>query len=200
MSTVAPNPALTLRPLRATPSVNAIGAATPHTKQTESARGLALMLLAAVVAAMVVLADRLINTWVDGHLFLAWVALWVVVFAGMALFASTARTIAQRAVRSLDGWSQTIARARADARLWSIAQSDPRLMQELQQAVMRDRADADDSAIDARTQQSDFSDALAPLGMSNEVAAPTTARGSAWSGFIERLSEQRSRNMHLYYI
>jgi hypothetical protein len=199
MSTIAPNPALTLRPLRATPSVNAMGAATPHTKQTESARGLALMLLAAVVAAMVVLADRLINTWADGHLFLAWVALWVVVFAGMALFASTARTIAQRTVRSLDGWSQTIARARADARLWNIAQSDPRLMQELQQALMRDRAEADESVAGA-TSSSGFSEALAPLGMSNEVAAPTTVRGSAWSGFIERLSEQRSRNIHLYYI
>ncbi|MDR7152141.1 Ca2+/Na+ antiporter [Hydrogenophaga palleronii] len=199
MSTIAPNPALTLRPLRATPSVNAAGATTPSATQTESARSLAVMLLAAVVAAMVVLADRLINTWADGHLFLAWVALWVVVFAGMALFASTARTIAQRTVRSLDGWSQTIARARADARLWNIAQSDPRLMQELQQALMRDRAEADESAASA-TSGSDFSDALAPLGMSNDVAAPTTVRGSAWSGFIERLSEQRSRNMHLYYI
>ena len=157
------------------------------------------MLLAAVVAAMVVLADRLINTWADGHLFLAWVALWVVVFAGMALFASTARNIAQRTVRSLDGWSQTIARARADARLWNIAQSDPRLMQELQQALMRERADADESLAGATT-SSDFSDALAPLGMSTEVVAPTAARSGAWSGFIERLSEQRSRNMHLYYI
>jgi Ca2+/Na+ antiporter len=199
MSTTAPNPVLTLRPLRATPSVNAAGTATHSTTQTESARSLAVMLLAAVVAAMVVLADRLINTWADGHLFLAWVALWVVVFAGMALFASTARTIAQRTVRSLDGWSQTIARARADARLWSIAQSDPRLMQELQQALMRERAEADESVAGA-TPSGSFSDALAPLGMSNEVAAPTAARGSAWSGFIERLSEQRSRNMHLYYI
>jgi hypothetical protein len=199
MSTIAPNPALTLRPLRATPSVNAAGAAVSSSKQTESARSLALMLLAAVVAAMVVLADRLINTWADGHLFLAWVALWVVVFAGMALFASTARSIAQRTVRSLDGWSQTIARARADARLWNIAQSDPRLMQELQQALMRDRAEADESVAGV-TSSSDFRDALAPLGMSNAVAAPTTVRSSAWSGYIERLSEQRARNSHLYYV
>jgi hypothetical protein len=155
------------------------------------------MLLAAVVAAMVVLADRLINTWADGHLFLAWVALWVVVFAGMALFAGTARNVAQRTVRSLDGWSQSVAQARADARLWNSAQSDPRLMQELQQALVRSRAEADELVA---ASESDFSDALAPLGMSTEVAAPTTARGSAWSGFIERLSEQRSRNMHLYYI
>ncbi len=199
MSTTATNPALNLRPLRATSSVYAGGGPAPSTAQTESARSLAVMLLAAVVAAMVVLADRLINTWADGHLFLAWVALWVVVFAGMALFAGTARTVAQRTVRSLDGWSQTIAQARADARLWSIAQSDPRLMQELQQAVVRERAEAEE-AVGVATQVSDFSDALAPLGMSNDVAASPVVRRSAWSGFIDRLAEQRSRNIHLYYI
>jgi len=199
MSTTAPTPVLNLRPLRATASVNA-GAA-PSASQTESARSLAVLLLAAVVAAMVVLADRLINTWADGHLFLAWVALWVVVFAGMALFAGTARSIAQRTVRSLDGWSETIAQARADARLWSIAQSDPRLMQELQQAVVRERAEAEEAvAVNTSASANDFSDALAPLGMSNEVVASSTTRRSAWAGFIDRLAEQRSRNIHLYYI
>ncbi|MBA4267334.1 MAG: hypothetical protein C0453_19840 [Comamonadaceae bacterium] len=199
MSTTATNPALNLRPLRASASVHAGGAVAPSTVQTESARSLAVMLLAAVISAMVVLADRLINTWVDGHLFLAWVALWVVVFAGMALFAGTARTIAQRTVRSLDGWSQTIAQARADARLWNIAQSDPRLMQELQQAVMRERADTEE-AVAVSTPVSDFSNALAPLGMSNDVAALPDVRRSAWGAFIDRLAEQRSRNIHLYYI
>lgn len=199
MSTTVTNPTLNLRPLRTSATVQAAGATAPSTVQTESARSLAVMLLAAVVAAMVVLADRLINTWVDGHLFLAWVALWVVVFAGMALFAGTARTVAQRTVRSLDGWSQTIAQARADARLWSIAQSDPRLMQELQQAVLRERAEVEDS-VAGPTPVNEFSNALAPLGMSNEVASPPAERRSAWSVFIDRLAEQRSRNIHLYYI
>ncbi len=198
MSTIAPTTALNLRPLRANASAHAAGAATPGTSQTESARSLAVLLLAAVVAAMVVLADRLINTWADGHLFLAWVSLWVVVFAGMAVFAGTARSIAQRTVRSLDGWSQTIAQARADARLWSIAQTDPRLMQELQQAVVRERAEAEESV--SSFGRNDFSDALAPLGMSSEVAAPSSTRGSAWAGFFDRLAEQRSRNIHTYYI
>lgn len=195
MSTTAPNPVLTLRPLRAKASVTAAAS----TRQTESARGLAAMLLAAVVAAMVVLADRLINIWADGHLFLAWVALWVVVFAGMALFAGTARSVALRTVRSLDGWSQTIAQARADARLWSIAQSDPRLMHELQQAVLRERAESNES-VTSSIATCDFSEALAPLGMSTEMAAPAAAGRTGWNGFIERLAEQRSRNIHLYYI
>ncbi|HEX5738563.1 MAG TPA: hypothetical protein VFY22_08640 [Hydrogenophaga sp.] len=197
MNTIAPNAPLTLRPLRATATAHAAGVVTPGTNQTESARGLAVMLLAAVVAAMVVLADRLINTWADGHLFLAWVFLWVVVFAGMALFAGTARTIALRTARSLDDWSQAIAQARADARMWSIAQSDPRLMQELQQALVRDRAEAE-ASVAASTR--DFGDALAPLGMSPDVAASPTARRSAWGGFVDRLVDQRSRNVHLYYV
>ena len=94
------------------PAPNMADFKTPVAKKpvdVERTRGLAGMLLAAAVAALVVVADQLVSTWADGHLFLAWVALWVVVFAGMALFASTARTIAQRTVRSLDGWSQTIA-------------------------------------------------------------------------------------------
>ena len=45
------------------------------------ARGLAALLLAGVVAAMVLVADHLVSTWADGHLFLAWVMLWVIVFA-----------------------------------------------------------------------------------------------------------------------
>ncbi len=59
-------------------------------RRLDGSRGLAMMLLAAAVAALVVLADQMIGTWADGHLFLGWVALWVVIFAGSALFAGTA--------------------------------------------------------------------------------------------------------------
>ena len=106
------------------------------------------MLLAAVVAAMVVVADRLISTWADGQLFLAWVFLWVVVFAGMALFADTARSLARRAVVVLDGWSQALAEARAETRLWEMARMDHRLMNEL---------------MAARTRAADESEAAAPV-------------------------------------
>ncbi len=194
MSTAASAPAFPLRPL----SASRLTAAASAPAQTENPRGLAAMLLAAVVAAMVVLADRLISTWADGHLLLAWVFLWVVVFAGMALFAGAARTVALRALRSLDGWSQTIAQARADARLWTMAQSDPRLMQELQLAIQRQRAEeeAEEAAVSIRSD--DYSAALAPLGMSHEAATPV--RGNGWNRFIDRLAAQRSRHAHMYYI
>ncbi|MFN3492922.1 MAG: hypothetical protein ACK40L_00285 [Hydrogenophaga sp.] len=190
MSTFANPSPLSLR--AGTVTATNVAAAASAARPAESARGLSILLLAAMVAALVVLADRLISTWADGHLLLAWVFLWVVVFAGMALLADTARTLAARTLQSLDGWSQALAQARADARLWSIAQNDPRLMQELQQAVARDRAEADASS-------QAYSDALAPLGMTPDVVAPEAARGG-WEAFIDRLAEQRSRNVHLYYI
>lgn len=148
-------------------------------RQFDGARGLAAMLLAAAVAALVVLADRLISTWADGHLFLAWVFLWVVVFAGIALFGGTARTLARRTLRSLDGWSQALAEARAEARLWEMAKQDPRLRNELIQARMREANAADEAAAAAtpvQVEQAAYSAALAPMGMETGFITPLAAR------------------------
>lgn len=149
-----------------------------------SARGLAALLLAAVVAAMVVLADRLISIWADGHLFLAWVLLWVVVFAGLALFADAARSLARRAIVYLDSWSKSLAEARAEMRMWELARHDPRMMSDL--IAARSRADADQEALVAST-PADFSEALAPLGL--EAAAPADAP-SGWDRWVAYRSRQ----------
>jgi hypothetical protein len=106
-------------------------------KSFNSTKGLAAMLLAAVVAALVVVADQLVDTWADGHLLAAWVVVWLVGFAAMALLASTARETAVSVVRKLDGWAQRRARARADERLWTLARSDSRVMADLQAAMTR---------------------------------------------------------------
>lgn len=161
-------------------------------RRSDSARGLSVMLLAAVVAAMVVVADRLISTWADGQLFLAWVFLWVVVFAGMALFADTARSLARRAVAGLDGWSQALAEARAETRLWEMARMDHRLMDELMAA--RTRADVETEA-EAPVQTASFAEALEPLGLpeATQAAGPQM-------GYWERLGTARARNRLMYYI
>lgn len=109
----------------------------------DSTRSLAGMLLATVVAAMVVVADQLIDSWAEGQLLAAWVALWAVAFAALALFAGTARGLAMRLVAGLDAWSVSLAQARADVRLWEAAKSDPRVMADLQVAMMRDESEAD---------------------------------------------------------
>jgi hypothetical protein len=116
---------------------SALGAARNMRRGFDSTRSIAAMLLAAMVAAMLVVADQVIDTWADGHLLAAWIMLWVIGFAALALFAGTARNLAVRTTLSLDAWSRRVARARADERMWSIAQSDPRVMADLQAAMSR---------------------------------------------------------------
>lgn len=159
-----------------------------------SARNLSILLLAAVVAALVVAADQLINVWADEQLFMAWVVLWVVVFAGMALFADTARSLARRLATSLDSWSQTLAEARAEARLWEAARSDRRLMSELIAARTRQSSEAEElavatPAVQPAVQSSSFEEALAPLGL------PAEEQDSYWV----RVGMARARRQLAYY-
>lgn len=172
-------------PARPVPAATAAVAPTSRA----GARTLSVMFLAALVAALVVLADRFVSTWADEHLFLGWVVLWAVIFAGLALFAGTARTLAARAIRALDGWARARASARAEARLWDIARSDPRVMTELMaiRAFQESKAQADSA----------FAAALAPLGIEHELPRPVA---NGWAAHIERMGQNRVRNMHLHYI
>ncbi len=149
-------------------------------------KGLAAMFLAAAVAALVIVADRVINTWGDEHLFYAWVVLWAVVFAGIALFAGTARSLALRLMPTLDRWSQAMAETRAEMRVWEAAQRDPRLMQEL--VLARQRA----------ADEADFSEALAPL---DATAAKDEPAEAEWIvSPTQKVNELRGRAYKLYYI
>jgi len=116
---------------------SAFGAVKQLRRGFDSTRGLAAMLLAAVVAAMLVVADQVVTTWADGDLLVAWIMLWVVAFAALALFAGTARKLAVRAIAAADAWSHRVAQKRADERMWSIAKTDPRVMADLQTALSR---------------------------------------------------------------
>ena len=100
-------------------------------KDFDSTKGLAAMLLAAMVSSLVVVADQLIDTWADGHLMLAWVSLWVVGFAALGLFAGAARNVAHATMSALNAWSRQVALKRADERMWVIAKSDRRVMADL---------------------------------------------------------------------
>jgi len=152
------------------------------------ARSLAALLLAAAVAALVVLADQLIDTWADGHLFLGWVALWVVIFAGSVLFAGTARRMARSTMDALDDWSRSLAEARAEARLWELANRDPRLKAEL----IESRARASQAHAEPVVCPHDFSPALAPLGLEP---------GQAWVTPLPRTqTEAHSHARYLPYI
>ena len=106
-------------------------------RRFDGTRGLAALLLGAVVAAAVTMADQLVETWADDHLMALWIVLWAVGFATAALFASTARGLARRVVAKADAWSAQYARARADQRLWEAAMSDPRVMDDIVAAQQR---------------------------------------------------------------
>lgn len=110
-------------------------------------RGLAGVLLAAMVATLVVVADQLMDTWADGHLMAAWVLMWVIGFAALALLAPTARGVAGRVMQGLDSWSQGVARRRADERLWDLARRDSRVMADIQAAATRAESGAADEAV-----------------------------------------------------
>lgn len=116
---------------------SAVGALHAMRRGFDSTKGLSAMLLAAMVSALVVVADQLIETWVDGHLMVAWVVLWLVGFSALALFAGAARNVSASLVSSLDAWSVRLAQSRADQRMWAMAKSDPRLMSELTMAMGR---------------------------------------------------------------
>lgn len=111
-------------------------------KGIDGTKGLTVMLLAAIVSALIVVADQLVDTWVDGHLLAAWVILWVGVFAAIALLTPTARQLASSLIGALNAWSRRVARERADERLWTLAQKDPRILSDIQAAVSRAETDA----------------------------------------------------------
>lgn len=130
--------------------VSVVNAAQRARRGFDSAKGLATMLLAAIAAALLVAADQVVGTWADGDLLLAWIALWAVGFAAIALFGSAARGLSARIIGSLDAWSQRLAKARADERLWAAALNDARIMNELQAAISRNDAETVSPAPAAR--------------------------------------------------
>ena len=137
-------------------------------RRAAAPRALATLLLAAGVAALAVVTDRLIDTWADGHLLAAWTLMWAVVFLGSLLLASPARHAAQGAMAALNGWALRRARARAEARTQALARQDARLQAEL--AIMRLRQETPDQA---------WARALAPLGPEISLPAREQRNGVA---------------------
>ena len=103
----------------------------------DATRSGASLLLAAIVAALVVVANQVVETWSEGHLLAAWIVMWTVAFAAMALLASPAK----RAVISLRNgfarWNVARRQAAQDRELWALAQTDSRVMADLVCAMGR---------------------------------------------------------------
>jgi hypothetical protein len=103
----------------------------------DGSRTLAGMLLAAVMAALLVVADQVIETWTDGHLLAGWVALWTVAFAALALLAPPLRHMAAFTAGGMSRRLQTWRFAREEAHMWEAASHDPRVREEIRAAMSR---------------------------------------------------------------
>ena len=109
-------------------------------RRLNRSRSLAGMLLAAVVTALMVVADQLIDTWADGHLLVVWVALWTVAFTALALLAPPLRQLTDSGAAWLTRGAAARAQKRADNELWALAKQDHRFMCDLQVASMRNES------------------------------------------------------------
>lgn len=103
----------------------------------DGSRTLAGMLLAAGMAALLVVADQVIETWTDGHLLAGWVALWTLAFVALALLASPLRQVAAFLSGGLFRYIASMRMAQAEARMWEMASNDPRVVEEIRAAMTR---------------------------------------------------------------
>lgn len=100
-------------------------------RKFDSARGAATLLLAAAVAALLVVANQVIDTWSEGHLLAAWIVMWTVAFAGLALLATPAR----RLTRGLRAYAAARRAAAADRQVLDAARTDARIMADISRAM-----------------------------------------------------------------
>ncbi|MCW8164965.1 hypothetical protein D8B22_01865 [Verminephrobacter aporrectodeae subsp. tuberculatae] len=114
---------------------NALSALKHAAAGFNSARGTATLLLAAMVSAMLVLASRAIDSWSDDHLLTAWMLLWLLAFAALALLAAPTRRAGIALRHAAQSWAESRRRAMADERTWQTALHDPRIMAELNRAM-----------------------------------------------------------------
>lgn len=97
----------------------------------DGARGVATLLLAALVSALLVVANEVIETWSDGHLLAAWIALWLVGFAALALLAKPMRALTLHGPQTWRNWLAKRRESADDAWMWNLAQHDSRVMADI---------------------------------------------------------------------
>ncbi len=101
----------------------------------DNTRATASVLLAAIVAAVLVVANDVIETWTEGHLLAAWILMWTLAFAALGLLATPARRAAHGLRSGLKLWAAAHRQAAQDEQLWKIALTDARVMADISRAM-----------------------------------------------------------------
>ncbi len=117
--------------------VQRVERAAEHLKSTFSGKGVgASLVLAAIVAAVLVAANQLIDTVAGGsHWVAGWAMLWLVAFAAIALLAAPARNLSGTLRSARAAWADERHRAQADDKTWEAALRDSRIMADLNRAM-----------------------------------------------------------------
>ena len=114
-----------------------VEAAAENLKSTFTGKGVGQSLvLAAIVAAVVVVANRLVDSVAGGsHWIAGWALLWAVAFVAIALLAAPARNLSSSLRALSTTWSQEHRRAAEDEKTWEAALRDSRIMADLNRAM-----------------------------------------------------------------
>ncbi|MBV8247622.1 MAG: hypothetical protein JO200_04140 [Comamonas sp.] len=95
------------------------------------------MVLAVVLAALAAGIYQATETWSDGHMLAAWIVLWAMAFASVALFTTPVRRAINMVRTGYRAWIGSRQQAAADERIWNAALQDARLMADLARAMDR---------------------------------------------------------------
>lgn len=105
-----------------------------------SPRGVATLLLAAIVSALLVVANQVVDSRSEGHLLLAWITLWTIAFAALALAARPVRSAVNRTRVALREAAIRHRAAVQDEAMWRLALTDARVMADISRAMSSDAA------------------------------------------------------------
>ena len=169
--------------VRAEAAVNALA---DISKRFNSAKTLATLLSAAVVAALVVVADRMIDSWADGHLLATWVIMWAVAFAALGFFAPLLKQIFRNLNVNYQAWSLRSQNAHAEEAYWQSALNDPRVMAEYQAAKLRSEQAQIDQA--AKAQADAEAEAVVSITAIQGLNVDSTDLGAT----LERVTDELS--------
>ncbi|MEJ5028013.1 MULTISPECIES: hypothetical protein [Comamonas] len=111
--------------------------AAEHLKTTFGTKGVgASLMLAALVAAVLVVATRLVDSVAGGsHWIAGWALLWAVAFVAIALLAAPARNLSSSLRAARRSWDEGHRRALEDDKTWQVALQDSRVMADLNRAM-----------------------------------------------------------------
>ncbi|HMA07407.1 MAG TPA: hypothetical protein VKP68_06095, partial [Ramlibacter sp.] len=96
---------------------------------------------AAIVAACLVVANQVVETWTEGHLLAAWIVLWLVAFAALGLLAVPTKRTAAALRTGFKRWTAARRQAAQDRELWNLALTDSRVMADISRAMSMEAVD-----------------------------------------------------------